>query len=48
MDFMKMLGLQLLRDAGEATDAELKELEAMELEWHNAALTDSHDIPVRA
>ena len=47
-DIMRILELQIKADAKLITVAEQTELDRLELEWHNAALTDSHDIPVRA
>ena len=48
MNFQRMLELQVKDERNAITDAEMAELERLELNWHNATLTDSHDIPVRA
>lgn len=45
--FLRMLELQQARESRHLIGAESQELDRLELDWHNAALTDRHDIPVR-
>jgi hypothetical protein len=45
--FLRMLELQEAREQRHLTGAESEELHRLETDWHNAALTDSYDIPVR-
>lgn len=47
MNFLRLLDLQLKDERRELSAAETKELEAMELEWHNDAI-DPTECPSRA